>query len=130
MTRIKLWMALCVGAAALAAQSADRPAGVPEDAVKTADGYRYTDAQGQQWIYRRTPLGVARAQVADPAKAGAAKKTPAADDGIRATDHGDTVAFERPGPFGTYRWERKKSDMDARERAAYERATAAESSRN
>jgi hypothetical protein len=50
---------------------------------------------------------------------------PAPEDYIRATDHGDTVSFERPGPFGVYRWERKKPDLDAGERAAWQRRTAA-----
>ena len=28
---------------------------------------------------------------------------------LKAADAGDSVRFERPGPFGTYRWERKKT---------------------
>jgi hypothetical protein len=34
------------------------------------------------------------------------------------------VKFERPGPFGTYKWEKKKTDLDAGEKAAWEREKA------
>src|SRR5271154_2746551 len=34
---------------------------IPKDAVKTNDGYRYTDSQGKVWIYRETPFGVTKA---------------------------------------------------------------------
>ena len=34
------------------------------------------------------------------------------------------IRFERPGPFGPYRWQKKKSELDSDERAAWERALA------
>jgi len=114
---------------AQSAQSTALPAGIPAGAVKAADGYRYTDADGRQWLYRPTPFGVARVSAAEAASSKAAKSA-ASDDGLRATDHGDTVSFERPGPFGIYRWERKKTDLDPAERAAFERRMAAEAGRN
>ena len=82
-------------------------------------GARFTDAEGRKWIYRKTPFGVAR--IPDqPAPA-----IPAAQssfEGVKATDAGDSVKFERPGPFGVYRWETRKSDLSDLERAAWDRA--------
>ena len=123
MRRMKFWMLVCCSAMVLTAQQSATPAGVPAGAVKAADGYHYKDTDGRQWIYRQTPFGIAKVRAEDAASAKAAK-TATADDGVRAIDHGATVSFERPGPFGVYRWERKKSDLDASERAAYQRATA------
>jgi hypothetical protein len=115
MNRWKLAVVLCFSAVALMAQSA----GIPAGAVKVGDTYRYTDAQGRKWIYRQTPFGLSRVSAEEAAAVG---KTPDVTARfMRATDHGDTVSFERPSPFGTYRWEVKKSQMDASERAAYER---------
>ena len=128
MRRTRLLTLLCFSAMALAAQPAATPAGIPTGATKAADGYHYTDDQGRQWIYRPTPFGVAR-MPASEVKPSKAAKSIAAEDHIRATDHGDTVSFERPGPFGVYRWERKKSDMDAGERAAWQRGMAGEGDR-
>ncbi len=124
MRRMKLLTLLSFCAAVLAAECRAAeppaiPAGIPSSAVKAADGYHYTDGQGRQWIYRPTPFGVARI----PAAAAAPAKSPVPAENLRATDHGDSVSFERPGPFGVFRWERKKSEMDAAERAAWERQT-------
>jgi hypothetical protein len=129
MSRMNLLIILCLSTMVLAAQPAATPAGIPAGASKAADGYHYTDAQGRQWIYRVTPFGVARIPAVEAASSKAAKSAPATGDNLRATDHGDTVSFERPGPFGTYRWERKKSELDAAERAAWLRQTAAETDR-
>jgi hypothetical protein len=119
-------MVLCFSAMALAAQPAAAPPAIPAGAVKAGDGYHYTDPQGCEWVYRPTPFGVARIPATDsgPAVCGRPAAKAAAtvpEDNIRATDHGDTVSFERPGPFGVYRWERKKADMDAGERTAWQR---------
>jgi hypothetical protein len=121
---MKFWMLVCFSAMMLAAQSAGAPEGIPAGAVKAADGYHYKDGDGRQWIYRPTPFGLSKVRAEDAASAKAAK-TAMADDGVRATDHGETVSFERPGPFGVYRWERKKSELDASERVALQRATTA-----
>ena len=43
-------------------------------------------------------------------------------DGITAKEDGDTIRFERPGPFGTYRWQKKKSELADDEKAAWERS--------
>src|SRR5258708_3701600 len=40
-----------------------KPVEIPKDAVESEPGtYRYTDAQGKRWVYRKTPFGVARAE--------------------------------------------------------------------
>lgn len=108
-------------AAAQPAAKASAVAAVPTGAVQFEPGsYRYTDAQGQKWIYRRTPFGVAR--FADEAPAPAAKPTAAQEkslDQVKATDAGDSVKFERTTPFGVQKWETKKTDLDTLEKAAW-----------
>src|SRR5437899_12379691 len=68
---------------------------IPAGATLVEPGtYSFTDAQGKKWIYRKTPFGIARAED-KPAELVAA---PAAGSAITATEDGDTVRFERPGP--------------------------------
>jgi hypothetical protein len=81
--------------------------------------YTFTDAQGKKWIYRKTPFGLARyedkpVEVSAPASS--------SGDRIVAKEDGDTIRFERPGPFGTYRWQKKKSELADDEKAAWERS--------
>ena len=93
---------------------------IPAGATLVEPGtYTFTDPQGKKWIYRKTPFGIARAED-KPAEAVAA---PAAGPTTIATEDGDIVRFERPGPFGPYRWTKKKSELDSDERAALERST-------
>jgi hypothetical protein len=100
---------------------AKKPAGIPAGAVLVAPGsYRYTDQTGTAWIYRQTPFGVARLEEKPAAEAASAGQ-----DYIRATEDGDTVRFERPGPFGPYRWQRKKSELSESERAIWDRQRSA-----
>lgn len=91
---------------------------IPKGAVETEPGtFRFTDTQGKKWIYNKTPFGIARRE--DKGEAAAAVAAPAPtekEQKVRATDKGDVVAFERPGPFGVYRWERKKSELSEQER--------------
>lgn len=85
---------------------------VPSGAVQAADGsFRYTDAQGMQWIYRRTPFGIARAQ-------------DMAATAIKATEAGDAIRFERPTPFGTFKWERRKTELTEIEQRVWNREKA------
>ena len=94
---------------------------IPAGATMTEPGtYTFTDAQGKKWIYRKTPFGIARAED-KPAEVAPA---PVAGPTTIATEDGDTVRFERPGPFGAYRWQKKKSELDKDEQAAWERSTA------
>ena len=94
---------------------------IPKGAVRAGDGtWSYTDPQGKHWIYRRTPFGVAHFEdvPAPPA---------AAMPGVRAREDGDFIRFERPGPFGTYRWSTRKTDLDEAEKNIW---TAAQSRRD
>lgn len=87
---------------------------IPEGAKDVGNGvYRYTDAKGKTWLYRRTPFGVAKwedkqsaqpAAVSDPAPA-------------TMTDLGDSVQFQRDTPFGPQKWTRKKSELTDDEKA-------------
>ena len=68
---------------------------------------------------RKTPFGVFK-------NGGESKQNgsaPAAAPGIRVvSESGEVVTFERKSPFGPSRWQRKKTDLDADERAAWERS--------
>ena len=102
---------------------ASKPTAIPAEAVQDADGdYRYTDPQGKKWIYRKTPFGVARLE--DTRERTAAKAAAADGAGIKATEAGDTVRFERLGPFGVWKWEKKKSELDETEKAALKNSQA------
>ncbi len=96
---------------------APRPMAIPAQAVLAADGdYHYTDPQGKKWIYRKTPFGVARME--DTPQLTATRAPDASGAGIKATEDGDIVRFERRGPFGLWKWEKKKSELDEGEKAA------------
>ena len=97
------------------------PLAIPAGAVAVESNlYRHTDAQGKTWIYRQTPFGVTRG--GSPVRRLAVR--PEAWDNTRAWDDGDAVRFERPGPFGVYRWRTKKSELDAAEQAFWARQQA------
>src|SRR5579872_1069581 len=84
---------------------------IPKDAVRNENGtYSYTDKDGKKWLYTNTPFGVVKA--ADGAEDKPDKQPPA----VKVIDKGDTVRFERPSPFGTMSWEKKKSDLTDEER--------------
>ena len=105
------------------AAGAARPLTIPAGAVWDSKGYyRYTDAQGKKWIYRKTPFGVTRME--DTPERSTAKAAAANGAGIKATEDGDIVRFERLGPFGLWKWEKKKSELDETEKAALENSQA------
>jgi hypothetical protein len=99
------------------------PLKLPKDAVQIENFmWRYKDPQGKIWIYRQTPFGLVRYEEAkeETAPARASKE---AENLIQATEDGDTIRFERPGPFGNWRWTKKKSEeLTQEERVAWERA--------
>jgi hypothetical protein len=99
------------------------PANVlPSGAVSIGpDTWRHTDAEGRKWIYRKTPFALVRYEEAQEAGVPPliSEKELAS---IKATEEGDTVRFERAGPFGPQRWSRKKSELDAIEKLALERS--------
>ena len=98
------------------------PAGAVEVEPYT---YRYTDAQGKKWIYRKTPFGISRAEdkVAEDTKAEDLKKDENARliDATTAVEDGDAIRFERPGPFGVAKWQRKKTELNEVEHAVWDR---------
>jgi hypothetical protein len=95
---------------------------IPASAVEFEPGsYHYTDAKGKKWILRPTPFGISR--VEDTGTAPAAVQDHSLDN-TKITEDGDSVKFERPGPFGVYKWEKKKADLDAGEKAAWDREKA------
>lgn len=98
---------------------------IPARAVKTDDGsYHYADPQGKKWIYRKTPFGIARLEdsPADADARTAESQKRFAE--VTAAGDGDTVRFERPGPFGIYRWQRKKTELDEMEQTVWAREQA------
>jgi hypothetical protein len=97
------------------------PKEIPAGAEEVEPGtYRYTDSLGKKWFLRKTPFGLARFEdTGEPLQ-----KKPSSEDamaGVKMTEAGDSLHFERAGPFGTYKWDKKKSDLNADEKAAWER---------
>lgn len=124
---LPLVAAMCFGADTPPATKAEAPpaaakvAGVPAGAVETEPGvYRLTDHDGKAWIYRKSPFGVMRIE----------DKTVQSDTNdkslqdIKAVEDGDTIRFERPTPFGPFRWQKKKTELNETEKAVWERQQA------
>src|SRR5579872_3743030 len=89
-------------------KTALKPAVIPAGAVELDRGsYRFTDPDGVNWLLRRSPFGVMAVQE---------KSIEAA---IRVLDDGDSVRFVQSTPFGSCAWERKKSELNASERAIW-----------
>jgi hypothetical protein len=89
---------------------------IPKDAVPNADGtsYTWTDKQGKKWVFAKTPFGIMKSAATEGGSGAAADVSNA-----KAIDKGDTVRFERPGPFGTIAWEKKKTDLTDDERRVF-----------
>jgi len=91
---------------------------IPKGAVEGDDGnFRFTDAHGKKWIYRNTPFGVAKSED----KGTGVPVAPQQDTLTTATDAGDSVNFEKPSPFGTVKWTKKKTELDANEQSVWNR---------
>ena len=106
----------------MAAVKTIKPLEIPAGAVESEPGtFKYTDPQGKKWIYRKTPWGTARLEDKPDSEADRAAQMERFAN-VKAIEDGDTVRFERPGPFGVYKWQKKKSDLDEMERAAWTRA--------
>ena len=133
MKQIALFMLLAVAASAAAEKQAPaksakpKPATtaaavtIPKDAVQVdPNTYTATDPQGRKWIYRRTPFGISKAEQRAPSaeEAAQAAKLIAA---TTAVERGGEIEFSRPGPFGTYKWQRKKADLNDMEKTVWER---------
>jgi opacity protein-like surface antigen len=136
---MRLFFAIVVSAAALLAAPQDKknaepvrdgskPMAIPAGATQTSDGdYHYTDPQGKKWIYRRTPFGVARLEERTDEQVAKSKADALA--GTKATEAGDKVKFERMGPFGLWKWEKKISELDEAEKAALQKSRDEKSSK-
>jgi hypothetical protein len=105
-----------------AAAKTQNTVALPKEAVAISPGtYTYMDPQGRKWIFRQTPFGMAKFEDRDlPSTEAEARQKQVA--GMRAVEDGEFIRFERPGPFGTYRWKRKKTELDPIEQAAWDRA--------
>lgn len=118
-------LVLAAGLAFAADENKAAPEGpltVPEGAVKVDNlTWRHTDGEGKSWTYRRTPFGLVRFETPDEEEAKAASSQ-SGSPALKAFDEGDQVRFERQGPFGIYRWARKKTELTDEEREAWERA--------
>ena len=82
---------------------------VPAGAAEIRPGtFRFVDSDGKAWLYRKTPFGVVRKADSQPAAT------------TTASEDGDTIRFERHTPFGIDKWQKKKSELNATERAIWE----------
>ncbi len=109
---------------------AKRPAGVPVEALPVSEGvWRWIDGRGKAWMFQETPAGLMKTEEA-AAKPGvtptgvkvAETRTDATLDLITVKDEGETLRFSRPGPFGTYSWVKKKSELDKDEMTVWQRS--------
>ncbi len=112
---------------------AKRPAGVPVEATPVADGvWRWMDGQHKVWLFQETPSGLMKTEEPKgglPAVAATGMKMgetrgDATLDLITVKEEGDSLRFSRPGPFGTYSWLKKKTQLDKDETTVWERAQA------
>lgn len=93
---------------------------LPDGAVRNPNGtYSWTDKDGKKWIYEITPVGLSRSPFRAAASEG---KTDVKTNGLKVTDKGDTVRFERKSLMGPIIWEKKKSDLNEKERRDWEEA--------
>jgi hypothetical protein len=79
--------------------------------------YKYTDAQGKTWMYRKTPFGVGKWEDKPSEQPAASETVP-----TKVTDLGDSYQFQRPTPFGIQKWVVKKSDLNDFEKTLVEKA--------
>ena len=117
-------------------------ASVPKGAVEVEPGvWKHTDTAGKSSLYRKTPFGVVKLEPAKETAHTESSKTQAAtadavtpspfgdvkaakDQNIKVVEQGDTLEFERPSPFGSYKWKTKKTELTAEERSAWMKARA------
>jgi hypothetical protein len=126
--------------------SAQTTAGIPEGSTEVKPGtYRFVDKDKKVWIYRKTPFGLqkseekpaadgdltrkpdvpaAPSQQHDPDRTatpfGESKAPAAGLPATKVTEVGDSLRFERPSPFGVYRWTRKKTELTADEKKLWD----------
>ncbi len=87
---------------------------IPAGATEVGDNlYRYTDAKGKTWMYRRTPFGVAKWEDNASVQPAVVDDPPP----TTVTDLGDSYQFQRDTPFGPQKWKRKKSELTDEDKA-------------
>jgi len=93
---------------------------VPPDAKEIAPyTYSYTDPKGKKWLYYLTPFGLTKVEDRPVSADSAGPAKPV--DLATAVEDGDIVRFERPTPFGPYRWQKKNSELSLAEQEILER---------
>jgi hypothetical protein len=136
-----------IAVATLAIGAAIAETKVPKGATQIEPGvYKYTESDGKTHIFRKTPFGMVKsvekpekpAESTEAPKAEAPKaattptpfgevKSTAQTDNLKVVERGDVLEFEKPSPFGSYRWKRNKSELTPDERAAWERTRSKQS---
>jgi len=106
------------GKSAAPAASSAKTGAIPSDATEIEPGlYRWTDPEGKTWILRKSPFGVLKSEE----KKEAAEAKDDLPQGLKVTEQGDELRFERPTPFGLVRWRKKKTDLNETEQRAWQR---------
>ena len=131
--------------ASAASRATTHQAVAPKGAIEIEPNvYKHTDANGKTSIYRKTPFGLVKSDdlsAASGSMAPQASERPAAKSpsgataspfgdvkpgqttqSIKVIDRGDTLEFERPSPFGSYKWKNKKTALTPEEREAWAQA--------
>lgn len=118
---------------AIVAACAAAQASVPKDATEIEPGvYKHTDSAGKTYKYKKTPFGVVKS-ADEVSKTPATNATPFGEvkspapapvQAIKVSERGDSLDFERPSPFGSYKWTRKKAELTEAEREAWDRSRA------
>lgn len=130
---MRLWMVLSIAAIVLSAADgraqqkdpkpnatsiAPKMVQIPAEAVQIGPySYRYTGLDGKKLLYTKTPFGVSVVEEKAQPASGEDRRL----DGISAKEDGDNIQFARPTPFGMFRWQKKKSDLNQTEQALWNR---------
>jgi hypothetical protein len=98
------------------------PVTIPANATRIAENtYAATDAQGHAWVYQRTPFGIRKLDQKVYEDQVSPQSAPSAPVETRVTEKGDSVQFERSGPFGKQSWTHKKTELTDEERSLWEK---------
>lgn len=80
--------------------------------------FRYTDAQGKTWLYRKTPFGVGKWEDKPSAQPVVSDTVP-----TKVTESGDSYQFQRQTPFGMQKWTVKKTELNDFEKMLVDKAS-------
>ncbi len=135
---MKVTTALCaliLSCAALTAADNKKPAAAVPSAIpagaEQVDQYtwRHKDKAGKTWLYRKSPFGIMRTEE-DPEMAKMAASTTVQPEVAFVAEEGDLLRFQVQGPFGMNRYTKKKTQLTAAEKSAWEQKTAGTQSEN